>query len=169
VFDLPILRRHAQDCGYPHLRHARYLDTYLLAKALLPGKQAGRPNSRKLATLYEFYTGIVPVGNHRAAADCEYNREVLVHLLRHMQLPGAGPGPPGDIMGERAGSAAAKWLVKYMYADLPLAFRRMPVCSELTARLPPCRWYLFGAPACCCYAAGCQLVRLGGQHCHARG
>ena len=106
-FDLPILLRHAQEGGYPQLRHARYLDTYILARAVLPRPDAGGPPNYTLAALYEFYTGTVPVGNHRAAADCEFAREVLVHLVRCMQLPGAGL--PGGTVGRACrGNAAAK-------------------------------------------------------------
>ena len=106
-FDLPILLRRAEDAGYPQLRHARYLDTCLLAKELLPAHGAGGPDNCKLPTLYKHFTGTEPVGNHRAALDCEFNREVLVHLLRRMQLPGGRP-LGGSTVGRPTRNGVAK-------------------------------------------------------------
>lgn len=91
-FDLPVLLRHAAGAALPTLRHARFLDTLLLAHRLLPNTGGpGEPEDRKLPTLFEFFSGAPPREAHRALSDCWSNATVLHGLLD--RLPGLPDGP----------------------------------------------------------------------------
>lgn len=79
-FDAPFIKRFANQSGLPQLRHARFLDSLLLARAVLPAP-------RDLGALYKQFTGR-EFDAHRAMADCLALREVLVHLLAKHPPPG---------------------------------------------------------------------------------
>lgn len=95
-FDLPVLLRHAAGAALPTLRHARFLDTLLLANRLLPNTGGpGEPEDRKLPTLFEFFSGAPPTEAHRALSDCWSNATVLHGLLDRL------PGLPGGAAPRR--------------------------------------------------------------------
>lgn len=95
-FDLPVLLRHAAGAALPTLRHARFLDTLLLANRLLPNTGGpGEPEDRKLPTLFEFFSGAPPREAHRALSDCWSNATVLHGLLDRL------PGLPGGAAPRR--------------------------------------------------------------------
>lgn len=87
AFDLVALMRHADACGLPLPRHARFLDTLALARTL--GVQRVPSEGFKLGTLYQHFTGRTLVGAHRADADCAATWAVLEGLMAvHPSLPG---------------------------------------------------------------------------------
>lgn len=102
AFDLPILLRHAARATLPTLRHARFLDTLVLAKHLLRDTGGpGEPENRRLSTLFEFFTGAPPTEAHRALSDCRSNASVLEALLGRL------PGLPGEAPPRRPSQRAA--------------------------------------------------------------
>jgi DNA polymerase III epsilon subunit-like protein len=93
VFDIKVLAGQAAASGLPTLRHARFLDTVFLARALFPGSGAegdpSLPPNKSLAGLYTFFAGRAPHKSHGALEDCDSNRLVLEQLLRRMpDVPG---------------------------------------------------------------------------------
>lgn len=96
VFDIKVLASQAAASGLPTLRHARFLDTVFLARALFPGSGAegdpSLPPNKSLAGLYTFFAGRVPHKSHGALEDCDSNRLVLEQLLLRM------PDVPGGVL-----------------------------------------------------------------------
>ncbi|KAL4452493.1 hypothetical protein ABPG75_008155 [Micractinium tetrahymenae] len=109
AFDLPIMVRHASRAALPTLRHARFLDTLVLSRHLLPDTGGrGEPDNRKLSTLYEFFSGAPPEEAHRALSDCRSNALVLQALLD--RLPGLPAGPSLERLHAAATMPDVNWV-----------------------------------------------------------
>lgn len=107
-YDVPLLINRASEAGLSLPVEARVLDTYVMAKAIMPALK-----SYRLSSLVHHFTGKHPEQAHRAAADVETNELVLHALLRH-----AEGGAPVSFDAETLGAYIQKETVGDVHARI---------------------------------------------------